>query len=236
MAFIRKSVSLKDKEIVQNQARPLPVVVMLDISASMTDTIEGGTKISILNNCVKQMLKTFTDEESLQAEINCQIVTFGGESKVHTTMTPAKQIEFVDMQASGATPMGGALTIVKNLIENKELISSRSYRPTVILVSDGYPNDNWENHLEDFKTGRSGKADRMALFIGKNSGKDVLYKFLGDEHSEKFFTANRASEIVNFFKFVTMSVSTKSKSSNPNEIPSVGSIKQQIEEDDDEWL
>jgi uncharacterized protein YegL len=42
------------------------------------------------------------------------------------------------------TPMGAALTMASNIINDKEKVTSKGYRPVVVLVSDGYPNDSWE--------------------------------------------------------------------------------------------
>ena len=36
------------------------------------------------------------------------------------------------------------------MIEDKKITLSRAYRPTIVLVSDGNPTDNWEDPLDDF--------------------------------------------------------------------------------------
>jgi uncharacterized protein YegL len=228
----KKRTSLNDLDLVQNQPRPLPVILLLDVSGSMNDTIEGRTKISVLNECMKTMLKTFIQDDSLIAEIHCQVTTFGGVAKEYISPTSAKNIQWIDLTADGGTPMGEAFNIAKNIVEDKNKISSRSYRPTIILVSDGMPTDLWENKLTELLSGRSGKADRMALFIGNGNGEDVLKRFLGQEHQEKFFTANQVQEIVKFFRFVTMSVTTKTKSADPNIIPAIPTITKLIESND----
>lgn len=199
-------------EFVKQEARPLPVVLLLDVSGSM-----GGSPIISLNQAVREMISTFANEDDIRAEIHVSVITFGDVAKLYTPLSPAKSIMWQDMNAAGMTPLGGALEIAKNLIEDKSIITGRAYRPTVILVSDGSPNDaGWEIKMQTFiNDGRSQKADRMALAIGAHADENMLRDFLNDP--EKIvYHAEDASKIKQFFKFVTMSVTTKSKSTNPN--------------------
>lgn len=92
----------------------------------------------------------------------------------------------------------------------------RAYRPAVILISDGRPDPGWEKPLNDFiSEGRSAKCDRMAMGIGDDADLAVLEKFItGTNH--QVFSAVDADKIQEFFDFVTMSVTTRSLSKNPN--------------------
>jgi uncharacterized protein YegL len=84
-------------------------------------------------------------------------------------------------QLSGMTPLGTALQMAKAMIEDKDVVPSRAYRPTVVLVSDGGPNDAWEKPLNAFiSDGRSAKCDRMAMAIGADADEAVLGKFFGN--------------------------------------------------------
>jgi len=202
-------------DFVKQEARPLPVILLLDVSGSM-----HGDPINSLNQSLKEMISTFADEEDVRAEINVAVITFGGEAKLHTPYRPARAIEWTDMSATGYTPLGGALDIAKNMIEDKTLISGRAYRPTVVLVSDGAPNDSgWESKMDDFiNNGRSKKADRMALAIGSGADENMLKRFLNDPE-KVVYHAEDALKIKQFFKFVTDTTSHRSKAPNPNKIP-----------------
>jgi len=200
-------------EFVKSERRPLPVILLLDVSGSMY-----GGKINSLNLAVKEMIRSFSEEESTKAEINVGIITFGSNTQLHTDMQPAKNIEWTDMEADGMTPLGKALQEAKNLIEDKNKIPSKSYRPTVVLVSDGYPNDNWEGILDEFiNEGRTSKCDKWALGIGEDADFDMLEKFINDRE-KKVFKAEDASQVIKFFRFITMSTTARSKNVNPNQI------------------
>ncbi|MBR3956573.1 MAG: VWA domain-containing protein [Kiritimatiellae bacterium] len=195
-------------------AKPLPVVFLLDVSGSMY-----GSKISSLNQAVEDMLQSFSIESMRETEIRVSVITFGSQVKLHLPFTKADEIKWTPLSADGGTPMGTALQMAKEMIEDKDQIPSRAYRPAVILVSDGQPNDSWEQPLEDFITsGRSSKCDRMALAIGRDADEGVLGKFV-EGTTNPLFHAENAAKLKDFFKFVTMSVTVRSKSRTPNSVP-----------------
>ena len=123
------------------------------------------------------------------------------------------------------TPMGSALVMAKSMIEDKNITPSRAFRPTVVLVSDGKPNDSWEKPLKDFiSEGRSSKCDRMAMAIGNNADETILKRFIeGTPHN--LFYAENAGQLHEFFQRVTMSVTIRTKSNDPNIVPSPSQIR-----------
>ena len=128
-------------------------------------------------------------------------------------------VKWSDMVADGGTPMGQAMTLAADLVDDKDKIPGRAYRPTVVLISDGQPTDSWQTGLDRMtKQGRAQKADRMALAIGGDADTDMLRRFLNDEKKQVFVAAD-ARRIKDFFQFVTMSVTARSRSANPNEVP-----------------
>ena len=196
------------------KAKPLPVILLLDVSGSM-----GGEKIRNLNDAVRDMLEVFRDTENSETEIWVAIITFGDQVKLHQKLVSAGQIQWQDLSAGGSTPLGVALQMAKAMIEDKDIVPSRAYRPTVVLVSDGQPTDDWENPLKGFiSDGRSGKCDRMAMAIGAQADETVLGKFIEGTPNGLFYSEN-AKQMRDFFKFVTMSVTIRTKSQTPNVIP-----------------
>ena len=212
---------------ITNTGRPLPVFLLLDVSGSMS-----GYKIDTLNQCVNEMIKDFQNERMSEVALKICVITFGqGGAKLHTPLSSLKDVEFTDLQASGNTPMGAALTMASDIINDKEKVSSKGYRPVVVLVSDGYPNDSWETPLNEFVNGkRTSKCERWALGIGDGYDGDMLQKFLGDS-DKKVFDASVAKEITKFFKFVTLSTIARSKSQNPNTIVNFEELRKAAEEE-----
>jgi len=235
------------------KAKPLPVFLLLDVSGSMNEVVdpenvrrtgqtvvsdgqtwelvEGGTaKIQIMNEAVKNMIEAFAAEERMETEFMVSIIVFGDNATLHLPPTPASSVEWEDMTAEGCTAMGAAFSLAKGLIEDKKVVLSRAYRPTVVLVSDGQPTDDWKRPLESLiNDGRSSKCFFMAMGIGEDPGMEVLERFIsqtpvlaevnGSAIHNTVFHATDAQKIHEFFRKVTMSVSTRSKSQNPNVVP-----------------
>ena len=201
-------------------ARPLPVIILADVSGSMLE----NNNIGALNAALKDFLSTLSQESRLNAEIHVSIITFGGsKAEVHVPLTPAWQINQTnDLVASGGTPMGGAFELAVEMIENKEIIPSRAYKPTIVLISDGIPTDNWEASFDKLKNSdRAQKASRMAMAIGTGADKNMLKAFVNDLEASEVFEAHNAKEIHRFFRAVSMSVSSRSQSNTPNQLPTV---------------
>lgn len=201
------------------KAKPLPVILLLDVSGSM-----GGEKISNLNDAARDMLEVLRDTENNETEIHVAVITFGAELKLHQPLASAGEVRWHNVSAGGGTPLGVALQMAKAMIEDKEVVPSRAYRPTVVLVSDGKPSDNWEDPLHAFiGEGRSAKCDRMAMAIGADADEAVLGKFIKGTPNSLFYAEN-AKHLRDFFKFVTMSVTIRTKSQTPNVLPEASNI------------
>lgn len=206
-------------EFTQAQARALPVIILADVSGSMG----AYGKIDALNQAVRDMLAAFASGDDLRADIQVAVVTFGGGgARVHVPLQPASAVEWTDMKANGGTPMGAAMALAADIIEDRGQIDSRAYRPTVVLVSDGAATDSPQAGLNRLtKEGRAQKADRMAMAIGADADLDMMRAFL--PAGRELFVAADARRIADFFEFVTMSTTTRSRAVNPNDIPEMQS-------------
>ncbi|HZU96187.1 MAG TPA: VWA domain-containing protein [Planctomycetota bacterium] len=203
------------KDFTVQSARPLPVVLLADVSGSMG--LDG--KIQALNHAVREMIEAFQDESDLRAEIHVAVITFGGKAHTHLPLAPARGVKWTDLGANGGTPMGAAFELARGLVEDRNTIPGRAYRPTIVLVSDGQPTDSWQQPLKALlESERGSKAFRMALAIGADADHAVLQEFLADAKA-RVHRADEARQIRQFFQLVTMSVSSRSRSADPNSAP-----------------
>jgi len=161
-------------------AKHLPVVLLLDVSGSMS-----GPKIDNLYDATNEMIKVFSDAASKEKIIDIAIITFGESVELHTPYTSVVDFKSRGLNpflASGMTPLGTALRMAKDMIEDKETTPSNIYRPAVVLVSDGAPNDEWRAPLDNFKNnGRSSKCQRFAVAIGNDADDKMLKLFAEDD-------------------------------------------------------
>ncbi len=192
-------------------AKPMPVILLLDISGSMS-----GSKISTLNSAVETMINSFKKVAAEQVVIQLAVITFESNASLYLPLQPVENVSWHGLSAGGGTNLQDALKMAKRMVEDRSVIPSRAYRPVVILVSDGYPFDGWEQPMADFiGSGRSQKCDRMSMLIGDNSAASVMEQFLRGSGNRVFF-ANDASDIPTFFRFATMTTVSRATSQTPN--------------------
>ncbi|MCI7079071.1 MAG: VWA domain-containing protein [Veillonellaceae bacterium] len=198
------------------EAKKLPVILLLDVSGSMC-----GAKIDSLYDATIDMIGTFVAAQAKEQIIDVAIITFGDSVDLHTSYTPVKDLQEKGISkfvASGMTPMGTALRMAKDMIEDKNVTPSRIYRPAVVLVSDGGPNDSWERPMDEFiNDGRSAKCQRFAVAIGNDADRSVLERFTQDPNAVLF--AEDAKDISEQFKTISMSISTMASTPDSKSVP-----------------
>ncbi len=165
---------------VTNPAPRCPVMLLLDTSASM---LNGP--IEELREGLKQFLRETSDDETASMSVELEIITFGGEVKIAAPFAPVNVINDnqPQLEAEGYTPLGEALTLAsKELKDRRRLYKSKgisSYKPWVILMSDGEPNDDWEEPAKAMRTlGEQRKLQYIGIGIGEEADFDTLRSIL----------------------------------------------------------
>ena len=200
--------SLRDFTVAQ--PRPLPLIVLADTSASMR--YEG--KIDALNLAVRDLIAACAVASTGRVAFQVAVVAFGGHARLHVPLQSASAVVWEPLQPDGDTPLAAALELVTDLLEDRQVVPSRSYRPSLALMSDGEPTDEWQPAMERLLANRAGKAQRFALQVGPAPG-PALAAFSAPHPP---VTGPDAESIVEFFDFVTLSVSHRARSINPSEI------------------
>ncbi len=195
--------------------KALPIVLLLDVSGSME-----GDKIDTLNRATNLMVDEFARlAKTQECGFKIAIITFGNNVELHTPYTDVKSLkgQIAPLEADGMTPLGHALSLAKDMIDDKNTTKGRWYRPVVVLVSDGWPNDEYEDIMRAFiETGRTAKCQRFSVGIGQSQDLDenMLRSFVSVP--ENYLHAEQAPDIVKAFQFITMSTTQRTASANPN--------------------
>lgn len=192
-----------------HEPRILPVLLLCDTSGSMG---EHG-KIETLNLAVREMLGVLASNTEPDVQIKVAVISFGGAAaKLHLPLTEPDPEGWSDLTAAGGTPLGAALDQLVNLTEDRTLLPENAYQPTVLLVSDGLPTDNFDGAFARFTTSAIGtRSIRLAIRIGADANDVVLKQYAGSK--EAVLSAANAVEIDRHFRFVTYTVMTRAKSS-----------------------
>lgn len=209
---------------IKKEGRALPVFILLDVSGSMS-----GQKIETVNVALKEMINSFKKIENPRGVIELCLLTFGdGKVNVIKELSQISDADSYTLTAGGNTPMGMAFEKVAEMIEDKEVVSSRAYTPTIVLISDGNPTDfnptgksieeimAWDSLLKIHTGTRASKATKLAMGIGGDVDLNILKAFINNNEIP-VISAKDNNTISKFFEWVTMSVSVRSVSANPNQ-------------------
>jgi uncharacterized protein YegL len=165
-------------------------------------------KIQALNNAIRETLphmQTVADENP-NAEVLVRALKFSSGAQWHVSQpTPVADFKWVDLQASGVTDLGRALTLLAEQMRIPPM-SDRALPPVLVLISDGCPTDDFQAGLQALMNEPWGKkAVRIAIAIGEDAETDVLQKFIG--HAElQPLQANNPEALVRHIKWVSTAV------------------------------
>jgi uncharacterized protein YegL len=220
ISFHDDQFDLSRVDIVNNQTQRLPCVILVDGSGSM---IEDG-KIDALNSGLKDLEAALKNDPFTRVSVQVMIIRFGGEEP--TILTPWTDAAFFtapDVIASGRTPMGKAMDLAMQELEDHKAALRREgitfKRPWVWLLSDGGATDiGWEQVAERSRQAQQNKKFYfypVSVFSPKegNDHAEILRKF-GDNRKVIPITAG---DFEVFFEILSSSMSKGSSSESEAE-------------------
>jgi uncharacterized protein YegL len=131
---------------VTNPAPRCPVILLLDTSGSMS-----GQPLRELQSGLDQFLKETSDDETASMSVELEIITFGGDAEISSAFAPVYDIADMPpaLVATGSTPLGEALKLADSELKARRRLYKQkgiaSYKPWLVLMTDGCPNDDYES-------------------------------------------------------------------------------------------
>lgn len=186
--------------------RRLPIYIVLDTSYSM----EGEPIVAVRNGLQSLMVALRQDPFALETAF-VSIITFGGTAQQVVPLTEVAMFQEPTIETNGATPLGGALNVLSDCLENEVLTKGSEgqkgdWRPLVFLMSDGNPTDDYKSALTRFKGQQTGIV--VACAIGHSVDEAVLKAIT---ENVVRIDATDSAAFAAFFKWVSDSVKTTSK-------------------------
>lgn len=185
--------------------RRLPVYLVLDISGSMT-----GEPIEAVKNGVQVLVSTLRQDPYALETAFLSVITFDSSARQVVPLTELSMFQMPDIQATGTTALGEALSLLANKVSTEVTKSTAEvkgdWKPLVFIMTDGEPTDNWQKGLNDFKNQKFGMV--VACAAGSGANTSILKQIT--EVVVQLDTADSAT-IKAFFKWVSASVSTGSQ-------------------------
>jgi uncharacterized protein YegL len=181
------------------RARPLYLIWLIDSSGSMS-----GDKMRAVNSGIKEVIpEIMRIMHNIQyAEVFVQAIRFSSGAKWHLVgYTSLENIQWPEVHAGGVTDLGRGLELVA--IELGE-IPLRSLPPVLILITDGYPTDDYSSGIHAlFSKPWGRRAIRYAIGIGDDIDIGTLQTFIANPDITPL-RAKDAQAIVDSIKLATL--------------------------------
>ena len=184
----------------------------------------SGEPINELNRGVVRFFEEVMSDDFARFSVETQIVTFGGSVDVHgdfISCAASTMPTIPQFQSKGNTPMGEAIdTAIERLNQRKAFYKQSGipyYQPWLIVMTDGGPNDFWQDAAAKARQLADGK---QLVFLGVGIGGQVdmatLAQILPANRPPKKLDALKFEE---FFVWLSASMSGVSRSSVGDRVP-----------------
>mgnify|MGYP004645704407 FL=1 len=207
--------------------RPLHFFWMVDCSSSM-----AGDRIGAVNHAIQECIEPMREEAAGNPNAQLYIHTLkfaSGASWVTAEPVPIEEFAWEDVEAKGITDMGKAFELLAGQLSMPPM-PDRALPPVIVLLTDGYPTDDWKRPLEKLlKMPWGKKAVKVAIAIGKDAERSVLEAFTGNP--EAVLDAGNPEVLTHFIKWAsTVASAVSNPTSNPMEVGDVQETEQSSQE------
>jgi uncharacterized protein YegL len=207
-------------DLIDNPSPRCPCMCVLDTSGSMGGGVFGGlfssspTPIDQLNEGFQHFLEALKEDEVAAYSVELGVITAGGSVQEVLPFTTAVQINgVIPFQATGQTPLGGAVELALKRLEERKAEYKRNgvpyYQPWLVVISDGEPTDNWQQAAQEAKA-QSANRKLVSLMVGVQ-GADM--NKLGQFSSKPALKLD-GLKFSEFFEWLSASMSRVSASSS----------------------
>ena len=220
-------------EVAENYEQKCLCVLVLDLSGSMNEIVDDSTAvatgqtiyvdgknynivtggISKLDNLIEGLQSFYTDienDETTSQRLELAVVTFGDSVNVIQSPSLISDIQLPELMADGDTALVDAVDEAIDIVNNRKTWYKSTgqpyYRPWIILITDGEPNEGQDVSTLASKI-KKDTSEKKYVFLPigvDNANMQVLQSIQGQIPAMKLKGTNFGS----FFKWLSASMGT----------------------------
>ncbi len=184
--------------------KSMVLFLLIDCSGSMS-----GSKIGTVNAVMEELISEIRGIGGADADIKIAVLKFSGGSEwMYPEPISVENFEWKPLDAENVTDLGSAFSELNSKLSRNSFMNSPSlsFAPVMILMSDGYPTDNFEKGLEELRRNRWYSAGiKAAVAIGEDADLDILSRFT--ENPDSVVAAHNGEALAKLVKFVAITSS-----------------------------
>lgn len=135
---------IKIDEFKKNHLSPQNVANMffvIDVSGSM-----AGDKITKLNSAMRTFIDAFNNNNIIPSNVELRLSVLPYSTDALWQYNEPINIicyKWIDLEASGLTNFGKAISMLNMILLNKEVVSNPQFAPLIVFITDGEPTDSY---------------------------------------------------------------------------------------------
>ena len=220
-------------EVAENYEQKCLCVLVLDLSGSMNEIVDDSTAvatgqtiyvdgknynivtggISKLDNLIEGLQSFYTDienDETTSQRLELAVVTFGDSVNVIQSPSLISDIQLPELMADGDTALVDAVDEAIDIVNNRKTWYKSTgqpyYRPWIILITDGEPNEGQDVSTLASKI-KKDTSEKKYVFLPigvDNANMQVLQSIQGQIPAMKL----KGTKFGSFFKWLSASMGT----------------------------
>ncbi|MCL2211752.1 MAG: hypothetical protein FWB95_07510 [Treponema sp.] len=151
-----------------------------------TSNSMAGCRIETINNVMKSVIPEIS-EKIYNFDVKIAALAFSSGARWLTDApVSAENFDWKELKAEGNTDLGSAYKSLHEKIVKDAMMKKYcgSFSPSIILIGNGNPTDEWKSSLAALKQTPWFKSSyKLAFAIGDNANTDVLTEFTGTSNS-----------------------------------------------------
>jgi len=191
--------------------RRLPVFILIDSSTSMK-----GEAIDAVNSGLKTLFKDLRSNPFALETVFLSVISFNTTAQIVRPFDDLLRTDDLTIEAKGQSNFGlGLELLISELNENVKKSTKDTkgdWKPLVFFMTDGRPSGAWKKRLKEFLALKVGKW--VICACGMKSNMEIIESMGG---SIVILNNKNEQSIHEFFKWVSNSISSHSKSIDQNQ-------------------
>jgi len=150
-----------------------------------SESMQKGGKMAAVNDAIPKAVEFISnfEEKEKKASISMNALKFScGAEWMYNDNIPVKSFRWNNLNCEGITDLGQAFLRLADLLKLQKAggkMPEKAYPPVLVLITDGYPTDDWETGLKELnKEFWAENAVRLAFAL-EGADLEVLQEFIG---------------------------------------------------------